>query len=81
MASQLKNKLAKSAEQVQEAYQNGATLREISEVHGVSSGTVRNCLIEAGVKLRSRGRKKRSDANDDRVLPVEDLATASDASI
>lgn len=68
----LKNKLFLAREQVREAYKNGATLRQISEVHGVSSGTVRNVLIEMGETLRSRGRRKREETVDPRVLPMND---------
>ena len=67
----LKNKLAATKEQVLEAYENGATLRQIAEVHGVSAGTVRNCLVELGIKLRSRGRRKKSTQVDERTLPLK----------
>jgi transposase-like protein len=70
MAIGLKNKLAAAKEQVQEAYQNGATLRQIAEVHGVSAGTVRNCLVELGIDLRPRGRRKKGDTVDERILPL-----------
>ena len=43
--------------QFKTAYENHKTLREIAAFHGVSSGTVRNALIDLGVPLRSRGRK------------------------
>jgi transposase-like protein len=73
--SRLKNKLATSREQVREAYRNGATLREIGEVHGVSAGTVRNVLIELGETLRSRGRRKKPEAHDPRILTVDPETT------
>lgn len=66
----LKNKLAAAREQVQEAYQNGATLRQIAEVHGVSAGTVRNTLVELGIDLRPRGRRKKNAQVDERILSV-----------
>lgn len=70
MANGLKNKLAPAKEQVQEAYQNGATLRQIAEVHGVSAGTVRNCLVELGIDLRPRGRRKNKQDADPRIIDV-----------
>jgi hypothetical protein len=70
MANRLKNKLATAREQVREAYLNGATLREIGEVHGVSAGTVRNVLIEIGVELRPRGRRKKADTTEPQILPL-----------
>jgi hypothetical protein len=73
MATRLKNKLAMAEDQVKEAYENGATLREIGEVHEVSAGTVRNKLIELGIDLRPRGRRKKEQGSDDRVLPTEAL--------
>jgi hypothetical protein len=73
MAIGIKNTLAPVREQVIEAYRNGATLRQIAEVHGVSSGTVRNCLVESQVELRARGRRKK-DAQRAGVdlLPIND---------
>lgn len=73
-----KSKLATAKEQVREAYTNGATLREIAEVHNVSSGTVRNLLIEMGEKLRRPGRKSGKQV-EKKLLPVsqfEDTAVA-----
>ena len=71
MSTRLKNKLATAREQVREAYKNGATLRQISEVHGVSAGTVRNVLIEMGETLRARGRRKKADTSESLILPVD----------
>jgi hypothetical protein len=79
MASGMRNKLATAKEQVREAYLNGATLRQIGEVHGVSPGTVRNALIEMGEKLRPRGRRKRVQPADERILPVGDLPETPDS--
>lgn len=76
MTTRLKNKLAMCREQVREAYRNGATLRQIGEVHGVSAGTVRNVLIEMGETLRPRGRRKKSETHDPRILPVEQTPEA-----
>jgi hypothetical protein len=71
-------------EPVAEAYRNGATLRQIGEVYGVSPGTVRNVLIEMGVEMRPRGRRKRAEAKDPRILPVAEpvpapVSTATDS--
>ena len=71
MANRMRNKLATAREQVKEAYENGATLRQIGEVHGVSAGTVRNVLREMGVELRPRGRRKLSETPDDRALQLD----------
>ena len=79
MSTRLKNKLAMARDQFREAYRNGATLREIGEVHGVSAGTVRNVLIELGETLRSRGRRKKGDTHDPRILPVEPQASGEEA--
>lgn len=73
MTTRLKNKLFAVREQVREAYRNNATLRQIGEVHGVSAGTVRNLLIEMDEPLRRRGRRKRADMHDPRILPVDDM--------
>ena len=70
MASQLKKKLNIAREQICEAYTNGATLREIAELHGASIGTVRNLLKELGVDLRPRGRRQKSK-NHPKVVAVE----------
>jgi hypothetical protein len=70
MATGLNKKLAMAREQVREAYRNGATLRQIGEVHDVSPGTVRNVLMEMGETLRPRGRRKKADTYDPRILPA-----------
>jgi len=69
--TRLNNKLSMAREQVRAAYRNGATLRAIGEVHGVSPGTVRNVLIELGETLRARGRRKKAEMHDPRILPVD----------
>lgn len=71
MATRLRNKLTMVRDQVHEAYQNGATLRDIARVHGVSAGTVRNLLKEMGVEMRARGRRKKQDMADPRILVVD----------
>jgi hypothetical protein len=77
--SRLKNKLSTSRDQVREAYRNGATLRDIGEVHGVSPGTVRNVLMEMGETLRPRGRRKKADAHDPRILTVTSTPDGGEA--
>ena len=79
MTTKLKSKLAVAKEQVKEAYLNGATLREIADVHGVSSGTVRNSLIEMGVDLRRRGRRRNEDIPETPTLPVQELSQADES--
>lgn len=61
MTTKLKSKLTLAQDQILEAYRNGATLREIADVHDVSSGTVRNKLIELGADLRKRGRRRKDE--------------------
>jgi len=65
-------KLATSKEQVVLAYRNGATMRQIADVHGVSIGTVRNLLIAEGTGIRPKGRTPKS-GDTSRTLPVDDL--------
>jgi lambda repressor-like predicted transcriptional regulator len=42
-----------------EAYQNGASLKQLSTIYGGSPNTVRKALANAGVSIRRRGRKNR----------------------
>jgi hypothetical protein len=70
VTTRLRSKLATCHEQVVDAYNNGATLRQIAEVHEVSPGTVRNLLKELDVPLRDRGRRKNAPKADPRILPV-----------
>lgn len=74
MTAKLKSKLTLAQEQIKEAYINGATLREIADVHGVSSGTVRNKLIELGMDLRKRGRRRKDEVPAKPVLQPLDIA-------
>ncbi|MCI0558468.1 MAG: sigma-70 region 4 domain-containing protein [Nitrososphaera sp.] len=67
-------KLATSKEQVLLAYENGATMRQIADVHGVSVGTVRNLLIAEGVTIRAKGRQPKN-GDGTRSLAVDDLPT------
>ena len=71
MPTKLSNKLAMVTEQVREAYRNGASLRQIGDLHSVSAGTVRNALIELGEPLRSRGRRRKAELHDPRILSDE----------
>jgi len=70
MTTRLRNKLATAHDQVVEAYRNGATLRQIGEVHGVSPGTVRNLLRELDVPMRDRGRRKKQPPKVARITPI-----------
>jgi len=81
MTTILKNKTSPYRDQIKGAYMNGATLKEIAVVHGVSQGTVRNCLIEMGVEMRSRGRQRRSNINNEEVLPVDDLTPSNEGAL
>ncbi len=80
--NRLKNKLAAHKEQVSEAYSNGATLREIGDIHNVSAGTVRNCLIEQGVSLRPKGRRRKNPTKTvaERQLPLGTTVTTESVS-
>jgi predicted HTH domain antitoxin len=50
-------KLALSEEMVVEAFNNGASLKKIAELHGVHMTTVRNFLLSKGIKMRPKGRR------------------------
>lgn len=56
-------KLAKSADQIIESYNNGTSLDTIAAWHKVSKGTVRKLLIAYQIELRGRGRPKGSTKN------------------
>lgn len=71
MTTRLRNKLVTSREQVRDAYINGATLRAIGDVHGVSAGTVRNLLREMDVPMRPRGRRSKASTTHPKILPIE----------
>lgn len=58
MASPLK--LSNQTPEIVEAYKNNMSLRDIANLHGVSTGTVRNLLVREGVALRQRGRKSKA---------------------
>lgn len=65
--------------QVVEGYKNGLTLRELANTYEVSAGTVRNCLVTAGVPLRGRGRRKQHiDAGTPIEPEVTNFATQQD---
>lgn len=75
MTTRLRNKLATAHDQVRDAYRNGATLRQIGDVHGVSPGTVRNLLREMDEPMRSRGRRPNKVSKDTRIIPTETAST------
>jgi hypothetical protein len=70
MTTRLRNLLATCHEQVADAYKNGATLRQIGDVHSVSAGTVRNLLKELGIPLRARGRRSKAAQAHPKILPI-----------
>lgn len=45
---------------MKEAYENGVSLKELSNTYGGSPNTVRKALAQAGVRIRQRGRKSRN---------------------
>ena len=49
-------KLVAYVDQIKEAYTNGVGLTAIAKTHGVSTGTIRNILLRAGVPMRKPGR-------------------------
>lgn len=53
-----KNKLDHVHDQVIMAYQNGHVLDELAKAYNVSTGTVRNLLLNYNEPLRGRGRRK-----------------------
>jgi lambda repressor-like predicted transcriptional regulator len=55
----IKRRLMQAADQITDAYEKGWTLRELAKVHDASPGSIRNLLIEEGVKMRSRGTRKK----------------------
>lgn len=50
------------AREVSRRYQQGASIRELSELTGRSYGFVHRLLVEAGVELRGRGGATRNRA-------------------
>ncbi len=79
MTTRLRNKLATAHDQVVDAYNNGATLRQIGDVHGVSPGTVRNLLRELDVPMRNRGRRRKSVTTEPRLIPTAPVAKDGDS--
>ena len=55
----IKRRLLQAAGQITSAYEKGWTLRELATTHDASPGSIRNLLIEEGVKMRSRGKRKK----------------------
>lgn len=56
-----RKKLAAVIPNVVEGYNNGATLCELAHIYEVAKGTIRNLLLDQGVELRSRGRRKKTE--------------------
>lgn len=54
-----RRKLLAKEEQVVLAYQEGAALREIAKLHGVSVGTITRVLADFNEPRRPRGRPKK----------------------
>ncbi len=79
MTTRLRNKLATSHEQVVNAYENGATLRQIGDLHGVSPGTVRNLLRELDIPMRNRGRRRKSTSTEPLLIPTEPVSPEGEA--
>ncbi len=59
MGRSLTKKLQDVRGLIVEAYGNGVTIRELAHVYNVAPGTIRTRLLEAGITLRSRGRRKK----------------------
>lgn len=55
----MRKKLLFDEQLIVDAYNNGLTLREIGDFHKVSYITVRRVLMEKGIPMRPRGRKKK----------------------
>jgi hypothetical protein len=55
----IKRRLLQAVSQITDAYEQGWTLRELAKMHNASPGSIRNLLIEEGVKMRSRGTRKK----------------------
>jgi hypothetical protein len=57
--TEVKRKLLAVAQYIKEGYESGSTIKELSGSYNASPGSIRNFLIEEGVILRSRGRRKK----------------------
>ena len=53
-------KLYPLKDQLKDSYDSGLTLRELSELHGVSIGTLTSFFDEIGVARRKPGRRKKN---------------------
>ncbi len=54
-----KRELLQVKDQITLAYTNGWSLRDLAEAYHTSPGSIRTLLIEEGVTMRSRGRRKK----------------------
>ncbi|MFI6689209.1 helix-turn-helix domain-containing protein [Streptomyces sp. NPDC050485] len=68
------------ATELRRMYENGATLRELAQATGHSAKSVRDLLVEAGTRLRPRGRRPaRPDAGPDRTAAPQHPHQAPDS--
>ena len=54
-----KRQLLQIKDQITLAYTNGWSLRDLAGAYKTSPGSIRNLLIEEGVNMRERGRRKK----------------------
>ena len=54
-----KRELLQMKEYITKFYTLGVSLRQLSEWYNTSPGSIRTLLIEEGVKMRQRGRRKK----------------------
>jgi len=56
-----KRHLLQVKDQITLAYINGWSLRDLATAHITSPGSIRNLLIEEGIEMRQRGRRKKEN--------------------
>ena len=56
-----KRRLLQDAEYIIQGYRQGQSLRYFAEIYLTSAGSIRTLLIEEGVELRARGRKRKEN--------------------
>ena len=56
-----KRQLLQVKDQITLAYTNGWSLRDLADAHITSPGSIRTLLIEEGVTMRERGRRKKEN--------------------
>lgn len=61
MGLSVKRRLELVGDEIEQAYDNGETLRSLGSFHHCSPGSIRNLLLSRGVKLRSKGRKRKKN--------------------